>query len=109
MVSLSNHEWNQLVQRFLKKFGATMTILYVQHDYAVFGFGETEEEAIAMAAEWLTDATGKQGCSIGYAESLLVANPQAGQMTLYETDETIPADAENWGGEELLDWYHDVA
>ena len=67
-----------------------MTILYVQHDYAVFGFGETEEEAIAMAAEWLTDATGKQGCSIDYAESLLVANPQAGQMTLYETDETIP-------------------
>jgi hypothetical protein len=86
-----------------------MTILYVQHDYAVFGFGETEEEAIAMAAEWLTDATGKQGCSIDYAESLLVANPQAGQMTLYETDETIPGDAENWGGEELLDWYHDVA
>ena len=30
-------------------------------------------------------------------------------MTLYETPETIPADAENWGGEELLDWYHDIA
>jgi hypothetical protein len=26
-----------------------MTILYVQHDYAVFGFGETRQ-AIAMAA-----------------------------------------------------------
>jgi hypothetical protein len=26
----------------------------------------------------------------------------AGQMTHYETDETIPADAENWGWEELL-------
>jgi len=30
-------------------------------------------------------------------------------MTLYETAETIPADAENWGGEELLEWYYDVA
>jgi hypothetical protein len=29
--------------------------------------------------------------------------------TGYETDETIPPDAENWGGEELLDWYYDVA
>ena len=26
-----------------------MTILYVQHDYAVFGFGETRQDAIAMA------------------------------------------------------------
>jgi len=24
-------------------------------------------------------------------------------MTLYETAETIPGDAKNWGGEELLD------
>ena len=86
-----------------------MTILYVQHDYAVFGFGETEEEAIAMAAQWLQDGAGKQGCSIDYAESLLVSNPKPGQMTLYETPETIPPDAENWGGEELLDWYYDVA
>lgn len=30
-------------------------------------------------------------------------------MTLYETAETILADAENRGGEELLEWYHDVA
>jgi hypothetical protein len=30
-------------------------------------------------------------------------------MSLYQTDEMIPADAENWGGEELLDWYHDIA
>lgn len=30
-------------------------------------------------------------------------------MMLCQTDETIPADAENWGGEELLDWYHDVS
>jgi hypothetical protein len=30
-------------------------------------------------------------------------------MTLYETDEHISGDAENWGGEELLDWYYDVA
>jgi hypothetical protein len=30
-------------------------------------------------------------------------------MTLYETADTIPADAENWGGEELLEWYYDVA
>ena len=30
-------------------------------------------------------------------------------MTLYFTHETIPPDAENWGGEELLDWYYDVA
>ena len=44
-----------------------------------------------------------------YAESLLVTSPRPGQMTLYETPETIPADAENWGGEELLDWYYDVA
>ena len=86
-----------------------MTILYVQHDYAVFGFGETKVEAIAMAAEWLKDDTGKQGCSIDYAASLLVTSPKPEQMTLYETDETIPPDAENWGGEELLDWYYDVA
>ena len=86
-----------------------MTVLYVQHDYAVFGFGETTEEAIAMAAEWLKDAKGKQGCSIEYAESLLVGNARPGQMTLYVTEETIPAHAENWGGEELLDWYYDVA
>ncbi len=46
-----------------------MTILYVQHDYAVFGFGETRTEAIAMAAQWLKDETGKQGCSVDYAES----------------------------------------
>ena len=85
-----------------------MTILYVQHDYAVFGFGETRQDAIAMAAEWLKDATGKQGCSIEHAESLLVESPKPGQMTLYETDETIPGHAENWGGEELLDWYYDV-
>ncbi|MDP3905405.1 MAG: hypothetical protein Q8Q40_15735 [Methylococcaceae bacterium] len=86
-----------------------MTILYVQHDNAVFGFGETKQEAIAMAAEWLKDATGQQGCSVEYAESLLVSTPKPGQMTVYQTDETIPADAENWGGEELLDWYHDVS
>ena len=86
-----------------------MTVLYVQHDYAVFGFGETTEEAIAMAAEWLKDAKGKQGCSIEYAESLLVGNARPGQMTLYVTEETIPAHAENWGGEELLDWYYDGA
>ncbi|MFA5017362.1 MAG: hypothetical protein WC504_07435 [Methylobacter sp.] len=86
-----------------------MTILYVQHDYAVFGFGETRQEALAMAAQWLKDETGKQGCSVDYAESLLVSSPKPGQMTLYQTDEHIPGDAENWGGEELLDWYHDVA
>ena len=86
-----------------------MTILYVQHDYAVFGFGETQQEAIAMAAQWLNNEEGKQGCSIEYAESLLVGDAKPGQMTLYVTDETIPPDAENWGGEELLDWYHDVA
>jgi len=85
-----------------------MTILYVQHDYAVFGFGETREAAIAMAAEWLKDANGKQGCSIEYAESLLVSDPRPGQMTLYKSAETIPPYAETWGGEELLDWYHDV-
>jgi hypothetical protein len=86
-----------------------MTILYVQHDYAVFGFGETRTDAIAMAAKWLKDESGKQGCSFEYAESLLTASPKPGQMTLYKTSETIPADAENWGGEELLEWYYDVA
>ncbi|MEQ1635236.1 MAG: hypothetical protein ABL903_01015 [Methylococcales bacterium] len=85
-----------------------MTILYVQQDYAVFGFGETKEAAIAMAAQWLNDASGRQGCSIEYAESLLATSPKPGQMTLYETPENIPPDAENWGGEELLDWYYDV-
>ncbi|MFI3198256.1 MAG: hypothetical protein QX196_08050 [Methylococcaceae bacterium] len=74
-----------------------MTILYVQHDYAVFGFGETRQDAIVMAAQWLKDETGKEGCSVDYAESLLVTLPKPGQMTLYETDETIPSDAENWG------------
>jgi hypothetical protein len=58
-----------------------MTILYVQHDYAVFGFGETRQDAIAMAAQWLKDETGKQGCSVDYAESLLVTSPKPGQMT----------------------------
>jgi hypothetical protein len=101
-----------------------MTILYVQQDFAVFGFGETREEAIAMATQWLKAPSapahgkhlhpvggenGNQGCSFEFAESLLVQNPRPGQMTLYETTETIPADAENWGGEELLDWYCDVA
>jgi hypothetical protein len=85
-----------------------MTFLYVQHDYAVFGFGATRHDAIAMASQWLKDETGKQGCTFDYAESLLVLAPKPLQMTLYETSETIPADAENWGGEELLDWYHDV-
>ena len=37
-----------------------MTILYVQHDYAVFGFGETRQAAIAMAAQWLKDEFGNQ-------------------------------------------------
>jgi hypothetical protein len=86
-----------------------MTILYVQHDFAVFGFGESREDAITMAAQWLTNETGKQGCSYEYAENLLVSSAKPGQMTLYETAETLPADAENWGGEELLDWYYDVA
>ncbi len=86
-----------------------MTILYVQHDYAVFGFGETRQDAIIMAAQWLKDKTGKEGCSVDYAESLLVTSPKPGQMALYETNEIIPPDAENWGGEELLDWYYDVA
>jgi hypothetical protein len=56
-----------------------MTILYVQHDYAVFGFGETEEEAIAMAAQWLAVQEGaipldgavthfKRGCEAGKGE-----------------------------------------
>ena len=58
---------------------------------------------------WLKDETGKQGCSVDYAESLLVTSPKPGQMTLYETPETIPANAENWGGEELLEWYYNVA
>jgi hypothetical protein len=86
-----------------------MTFLYVQFDYAVFGFGETRQAAIAMAAHWLKGENGNQGCSYEYAESLLVKLPKPGQMTLYETTEIIPADAENWGGEELLDWYYDVA
>ncbi len=34
-----------------------MTILYVQHDYAVFGFGETRTDAVAMAAQWLKAAS----------------------------------------------------
>jgi hypothetical protein len=79
-----------------------MIILYVQHEYAVFGFGETRQEAIAMAAQWLNDETGKQGCSVDYAESLLVSSAKPGQMTLYVT-------AENWGGKELLEWYYNVA
>jgi hypothetical protein len=86
-----------------------MTVLYVQHNYAVFGFGNTREDAIKMASEWLTDENGKQGCSVEYAESLLVTAPKTGQMTIYETDEIIPGEAETWGGEELLEWYHDVA
>ncbi len=86
-----------------------MTVLYVQQDYAVFGFGETKQDAITMAAQWLKDETGKPGCSIEYAASLLVTSPKPGEMTLYHTDETIPGDAENWGGEELLDWYFDVS
>jgi hypothetical protein len=86
-----------------------MTILYVQQDFAVFGFGESRQAAISMAAQWLKNESGSQGCSFEFAESLLVQNPRPGQMTLYETAETIPADAENWGGEELLDWYCDVA
>lgn len=81
----------------------------MQHDYAVFGFGETRESAIAMAAQWLKDEDGCQGCTFEYAENLLVTSPKPGQMTIYETEETIPAHAENWGGEELLDWYFDVA
>lgn len=85
-----------------------MTYLYVQHDYAVFGFGETRAAAIAMAAQWLKDADGKPGCGVDYAESLLVLSPQPGQMVLYHTQETLPAEAEQWGGEELLDWYYDV-
>ena len=62
-----------------------------------------------MAAQWLKNEDGKQGCSVDYAESLLVTSPKTGQMIIYQTDEIIPADAENWGGEELLDWYYDVA
>ena len=54
-----------------------MTILYVQHDYAVFGFGETRESAIAMAAQWLKDEDGCQGCTVEYAESLLVSSPKS--------------------------------
>jgi len=50
-----------------------------------------------------------QNCSVEYAESLLVSSPKPGQMTLYKTSETIPPGAKNWGGEELLDWYYDVA
>lgn len=67
-----------------------MTILYVQHDYAVFGFGETRQDAITMAAQWLKDEDGKQGCSVDYAESLLVTSPKPGQMTIYQTDEKSP-------------------
>lgn len=35
----------------------------MQHDYAVFGFGETEAVAIAMAAQWLKDEKAQQGCN----------------------------------------------
>lgn len=86
-----------------------MTVLYIQHDYAVFGFGESKQAAIAMAAQWIKDTNGQLGCSIAYAESLLVDQPRRGQMSLVETDAEIPAEAENWGGEELLDWYYDVS
>lgn len=86
-----------------------MTILYVQHNYAVLGFGETRKQAIEMAVHWLNDETGKQGCSIDYAESLLVKSPKPGQMALYTTSEKVPAQAENWSKEELLEWYYDVA
>ncbi|KJV05101.1 hypothetical protein [Methylocucumis oryzae] len=86
-----------------------MTTLYVQHDYAVYGYGETREDAIAMAALWLRDSAGRLGCSFEYAESLLVEIPKPGQMTLYQTPEPLPEEAENWDGETLLDWYYDVA
>lgn len=33
-----------------------MTLLYVQHDYAVFGFGETRTDAIVVAKQVLADA-----------------------------------------------------
>ncbi len=85
-----------------------MTYLYIQNDYAVFGFGSTRRQAIEMAAQWLKNASGIQGCSYEYAASLLVNNPEPGQMVLCEIDETIPVNAENWGGEELLEWYYDV-
>jgi hypothetical protein len=65
-------------------------VLYVLHDYAVFGYGETRQDAIVMAAQWLKDETGKERCSVDSAESLLLTSPEHGQLTLNKMAEIIP-------------------
>jgi len=32
-----------------------------------------------MRSQWLKDETGKQGCPVDYAESLLIASPKPGK------------------------------
>jgi hypothetical protein len=74
----------------------------IQSGYAVFGVGETREQAIADAANWLEDENGVQGgLTVEQVEELIQVRPNNGDFTIlragYE-DEALDSYLENQGG-----------
>ena len=83
----------------------------VQSGYAVFGAGNTYDEAIADAAQWMEPENGRQGdMTTEQVEELLVNRRNAVNGDFYmldSSDEEFDSYLENQGGFEKRDrkWY----
>jgi ribosomal protein S13 len=88
----------------------------IQSGYAVFGVGETREQAIADAANWLEDENGRQGgLTEEQVEELIQVRPNNGHFTILRRgydDEELDSYLENHGGYVKHDdgiWYDEDA
>ena len=82
----------------------------IQSGYAVFGVGETREQAIAEAAQWLEDENGAQGgLTEAQVEESIQVRPNNGDLTiLRQGDSQFDDYLENQGGYTKHDdgiWY----
>lgn len=72
----------------------------IQSGYAVFGVGETRDQAIADAAQWLEDENGVQGgLTEEQVEELIQVRPNNGDFYILESgSEDFDSYMENQGG-----------
>lgn len=83
----------------------------IQSGYAVFGVGETREQAIADAAQWIEDENGVQGgLTEKQIEEFIQVRPNDGDFTiLCHSDSEFNDYLENQGGYINRDgvWYNE--
>lgn len=54
---------------------------------AVFGIGETRDQAIEEAAKWLCDENGQQGTTVEHVESMLTTDRVSGAIAVIDSDD----------------------